>query len=182
MRVATAVGLSGVMALLGVALAPNGNQIRDLIREVREARTWHIEHDPTSSATIAVDGSTLTLRYALGPGRAFDQFVAMVKPMDGGLAAWDRLTFYASADRPLRLAVQLRAAGNKNPPLWRRSVYLDGSPRIVTIPFSDMRPVAAEGGAVPLAAIGALLIGLDMVNTKPGTAGTVSFSEITLEH
>jgi hypothetical protein len=180
-RVAAAVGLTGVMALLGVDVPSRDTQIRDLIHGGGEAHTWHIEHDPTSSATMAVDGSTLTLRFAIGAGRAFDQFVAMVKPFNDGVTAWDRLTFRASADRPLRLAVQLRAAGNRNPPLWRRSVYLDASPRVITIFFRDMRPVAADGGAVPLNAIGALLIGLDTVNTKPGTTGTVSFSEIALE-
>lgn len=169
------------MAILGVDVPSRDTQIRDLIHGGGETQAWHIEHDPTSSATMAVDGSTLTLRYAIGAGRALDQFVAIVKPVSDGLAAWDRLTLRASADRPLRLAVQLRAAGNRNPPLWRRSVYLDASPRVVTVVFSDMRPVAADGGAPPLKAIGALLVGLDTVNTKPGTTGTVSFSEIALE-
>lgn len=179
-RPANAAGLAAMLTLVSVVVLVCAQQSRDLLRAEKKDPEWQIEHDSTSSGTIAVEGSTLRFRYSLGPGRPSDQFVAIVKPLEGGVAAWNRLMLQATADRPLRMAIQLRSTASKNPPLWRRSVYLDGSPRTVTIPFSDMTPVAGGSGAVPLTEIGALLIGLDMVNTKPGTSGTVSFSEIAL--
>jgi len=122
-----------------------------------------------------VDPATMTLRFRLGGGRATDQFAALVGAIAGGLAAYESVTFSAHADHPMRVAVQLRPAGRNNPPRWQRSVYLDQSPRTITVLFADLRPVPRTApAAVPLPAIDAIMFVVDTNNTAPGTAGVVT--------
>jgi hypothetical protein len=142
--------------------------------------TWHVEHDRESRAELSsVDPATRTFRYTLGRGRASDQFVALVGGIAGGLTAYRRVTFTGRADHPMRIDVQLRPAGHDNPPRWQRSVYLDQSPRTVTIDFADLRPVPRTvTAAVPLAAIDAVMFVVDTNNTAPGTSGTVTIGAL----
>ena len=144
---------------------------------------WTIERDGTSVATMSrgeTDGErALVFRYELGSGRPLAQFAALVAAVPHGLARYDRITFRARASHPLRLAVTLRPAGHNNPPLWRRSVYLDHMIRTVTVFFDDMHAVPGNAaGPAPLASIGALMFLVDTNNTKPGTSGEIVLSEM----
>lgn len=151
--------------------------------------TWLLEHDRESLASF--DGRTF--RFTLGPGAPRAQFAALVTPIDGGLSSHSGVTFTASANRPLRVNVDLRPSGTNNPPRWRRSVYLDQSARTVTVRFDDMKPTGTDlrrhsGGGPsptseppPLAAIGALMFTIDTNNTRPATSGEITFSAIALE-
>ena len=122
-----------------------------------------------------VDPLTQTLRYTLGAGRASDQFCALVGAIAGGLTAYRGVTFTAHASRPTRIGVQLRPAGRDNPPRWQRSVYLDASPRTITIDFADMHPVPRSvTGELPLGSIDAVMFVVDTNNTAPGTSGAVT--------
>lgn len=139
---------------------------------------WRLEHDRGSTA--AFDGRTF--RYTLGPGVPHAQFAALVAPIEGGLASYSGVTFTASADRPMRVNVDLRPAGANNPPRWRRSVYLDGSPRTVAIRFDEMNRVPrTDAGPPPLDTIGALMFTIDTNNTRPATSGAITFTAIALE-
>jgi hypothetical protein len=142
---------------------------------------WHVEHDAASAADMATpDPSTLTLRFAIGGGRRSNQFAALVGAVAGGLTAYSGFTFTAHADRPMRVAVQLRPAGRDNPPRWQRSVYLDDAPRRISIAFADMQPVPRSvTGAAPLASIDAVMFVIDTNNTAPGTSGTVTIGGLT---
>ncbi|HJZ78377.1 MAG TPA: hypothetical protein VKE51_41905 [Vicinamibacterales bacterium] len=137
---------------------------------------WHVEHDRGSSAEMSrADASTQTLRFTLGAGRAADQFSALVGAISGGLAAYRSVTFSGRADHPMRIGVHLRPRGRDNPPRWQRSVYLDESPRTVTIEFADLRPVPRTvAAAVPLDSIDAVMFVVDTNNTAPGTSGVVT--------
>jgi hypothetical protein len=144
---------------------------------------WGVERDPRSVATVSrVESpgrSALAFRYELGAGRARDQFAALVAPAPDGLSRYDRITFRGYASRPLRLAVTLRRVDTNGPQHWLRSVYLDGTPRTVTVFFDDMRPAPGSGaGPAPLASIGALMFVIDTRNTKPGTSGEITLSEM----
>jgi hypothetical protein len=165
---------------------PRGTEVTDLIQPGSGAAGWTLERDPSSEGAIVRDessGPALGLRYSLGPGQAAGQLVALVRSAQGDLPRHDRITLRASASRPLRLSVELRAAGQDDPPRWQRSVYLDRTPRTVTILFSDFRPVDRPlAGPVPLSSIGALLLAIDANNTLPGTSGEIVFSEIAYEH
>jgi hypothetical protein len=142
--------------------------------------SWHAEHDRASTAVVSgVDAATQTLRYQLGGGRAADQFAALVGAVAGGLAAYRSVTFTGRAGGPMRIAVQLRPAGGNNPPRWQRSVYLDQTPRTITIDFADLRPVPGTVTAqVPLASIDAVMFVVDTNNTTPGTGGVVTIGAL----
>ena len=55
----------------------------------------------------------------------------------GMLAAYDRVTFQARAERPMRISVQLRALASDGRPRrrWQRSVYLDATEQDRTVLF-----------------------------------------------
>ena len=157
----------------------------DLIDPPDPSTPWHTEHDRLSTVTLT-HGDTpregLVLQYVLGPGVPRNQFVAMVLPVPPGFANYERLALRARASGPLRLSVQLRERGDANPPRWRRSVYLDRSPREATIAFDDMTPVppnTVEAG--PRASTGGLLLVLDTNSTRPGASGEIRFSRLALE-
>ena len=160
-------------AVPGAAIVAFGNN-------AGPALTWHVEHDPASVAELArIDPDTLTLRYRLGGGRAAGQFSALVGAIAGGLTSYAGVAFSGRADHPMRVAVQLRPAGRNNPPRWQRSVYLDESPRTITVPFSDLQPVPRTIAApVPLGSIDALMFVVDTNNTTPGTAGVVTIGAV----
>ena len=133
--------------------------------------------------TAALDeGPRLEFRFELGGGRPFAQFVALVRPVNGEIATYDRLSFRASAETPMRVALQLRASGRDNPPRWQRSAYLDPTPRDVSVRFADATPVvglnASAGGPLPAASIGALMFVVDTNHTKPGARGMITISDV----
>ena len=123
----------------------------------------------------------MTLAFAIGSGPARAQFAAVVTPIPAGLTAFSRVSFAAHASRPMRINVDLRPAGTHDPPRWRRSIYLDRTPRTVTVPFDDMRPIGGGSGPAPLASIGALMFVVDTNNTRPGTSGEVTLTGVVLE-
>jgi hypothetical protein len=145
---------------------------------------WTTERDRSSDAALAHAAAAgerqLVFRYSLGPGLPTSQFAALVGSIpSGALPRYDRLTFTASADRPLRMAVELRPGGRDNPPRWTRSVYLDRTSRAVTIVFDDMRAIPGSVATrLPLNAIDALMFVIDTNNTAPGTHGEIRFSRI----
>ncbi len=81
----------------------------------RDASAWKTETDPTSLAALDVvrgtSGPELALRFGLATGDTMRQFAAVGVAIGKGLAPHDRLTFHARSDKPMRLSVQLRAAG-----------------------------------------------------------------------
>jgi hypothetical protein len=126
-----------------------------------------------------IDPERLAMRFRLGGGRATNQFAALVGAIGGGLAPYASVTFSGRADRPMRVALQLRPAGRDNPPRWQRSVYVDESPRTITVAFSEMQPVARTFAApVPLGAIAALMFVVDTNNTAPGASGVVTIGPV----
>lgn len=144
---------------------------------------WALEHDATSTAqftrveTSGIRG--LVFRYQLGAGRPLAQFAALVASVSGGLAQYGRVTFTARADRPMRILVELRPVGHDNPPRWQRSVYLDRTTRTVTVFFDDLHPMPSEAAArAPLPSIGALMFVVDTNNTRPGTHGEITLTEV----
>jgi hypothetical protein len=94
------------------------------------------------------------------------------------LPSYDRIIFTARADRPMRLSVQLRAPGGEGE-RWRRSVYLDQTPRIIELPFADFRPADAASAAQPvLSKIDSVLFVVDTVNTRIGSNGQIQIDDI----
>jgi hypothetical protein len=147
---------------------------------------WRTEADQASVAMLTAaawdERPALALHFTLGGGLPRSQFVALVLPAPPDFATYDRMTFRAFASGPLRLSVQLREVGRDNPPRWRRSVYLDQTPRTATVVFDDMTPVPPNTMAVaPRRSIGGVLLVLDTTNTVPGATGEMVFTDLGLE-
>jgi hypothetical protein len=81
----------------------------------------------------------------------------------------------------MRVSVQVRLGGAHLGERWRRSVYVGPEAREVTVPIGDF--ARADGtprdGTDPsrVAAQGLLFV-VDTLNTKPGTAGTVTIDDV----
>lgn len=147
-------------------------------------RRWTADHDPASTSRIEPrdgDAGGVRFRYALGGGNPRDQFASISMPAPSDLSRYDRITFDAAASRPARLAVQLIRNDGARWSRWQRSVYLDRTPRTVSIFFDDMRPAAPEAGPVPLASIHALVFQIDTNNTRPGTSGEIIFNRVAYQ-
>lgn len=141
---------------------------------------WVTEVAPGSNATLAAGDMPGRVRasWQLGPGR--EAFAALRVPTPPALRDFDRLIMRASADRPMRVWLQLRVpdGGGRR---WGRSVYLDDAPREVALPLSSFAPLdAASTRDVPLDRISALLLVIDTVHARPGDHGTFTFDEFRI--
>jgi hypothetical protein len=71
----------------------------------------------------------------------------------------------------MRISVQLRVpeGGGLR---WQRSVYLDATPRVVEVPFAEMRAIeGARDARLQITRVSTLLLVVDTVNAVPGSAG-----------
>jgi hypothetical protein len=150
--------------------------------EPEAERRWHVEHQSGSSGVLErSNNGPITFRFTLVPD-ILTQSVALVLPEGAALWEFDRVSFRARATSAMRLSVQLRQPAGRDGHRWRRSVYLDNVARDITVLFGDMRPVAETGGLKPdMGKIEDLLFVVDTINTRPGTAGAVTFESLSLE-
>jgi hypothetical protein len=149
---------------------------------------WLTEQDPNSQAALevpkTVGGAELRLRFALAGGAAAGQFVGLVHPTPDGVAASDRLTFTARAERPMRISVQLRVPGNgpADGQRWQRSIFVDAFDQPHTVYFDDLTRIGtARTVTPPLADVRSILFVIDTINTKPGVAGRLWIKGPALE-
>jgi hypothetical protein len=146
---------------------------------------WRLEHDTESRAAVDArdtkEGREIAFRFALaypGPTRPY---ASLVREIPGEVAGFRQVAFRARASRPMRVSVQLRAAGQSDR-RWRRSVYLDETDRAIVVPFDEMRPVSPDlGPQPPSSGVDSLLFVVDTVNTAPGTTGIVWLDDVSLE-
>jgi hypothetical protein len=139
---------------------------------------WHIEQDPSSTATTTVSDSGVRFDYTLGIGNRASQFAALVSNVPDALKDVSGLRLTASSSRPGRVSVQLRFAA-RGGARWGKSVYVDSSPRDLVLPFDRMRPLDGQtGGAPDIGTATALLLVVDLTNARPGDANTLHVSEV----
>ncbi len=117
--------------------------------------------------------SELRLRYGLAGGPRGGQFAALAVNTPGGLAAYDRLTFTARAEHPMRISVQIRVAVKPSEDdRWQRSVYVDIADGERTVYLDDLTPIGdTRTFRPPLADAHSIVFVIDMTNTKPGASG-----------
>ena len=147
------------------------------------ATGWTIE---TSAASLGaldvvkkVSGTQLSLRYGLGGAASSSPFAAFVMPAGSELSGYDRLMFTARANGPMRVSVQVREPGGEAGERWHRSVYLDLTPRDITVYFDDMTPRGATSRPQPtLANVHSILFVVDTVNTALGGNGTMLIDNV----
>jgi hypothetical protein len=148
---------------------------------------WSVEHSEASEGAFdvvkAVSGTQVLLRYAIAGVASSHPFAALVMPAGAALPSYDRLTFTARSDRPMRLSVQLRAPGiNSEGERWHRSVFVDSTAREISILFNDMTPRGrTRTPRPPLGEVRFVLFVIDTVNTPAGTAGRLSLDNVRYE-
>ncbi len=145
-----------------------------------EAPGWRIETSPRSKAAIdvarTIAGTELLLRWAIGGTKAESPYAAFAMPAGDALPGYDRMMFTARASQPMRLAVQFRL---QNGSRWRRSVYLDGTPRPIVVFFDDVRPIdPTSERRLPLAQVRDVLFVVDTVNARPGSSGQFRIDDL----
>ncbi|MFB3853634.1 MAG: CehA/McbA family metallohydrolase [Vicinamibacterales bacterium] len=144
---------------------------------------WRVEHDASSRGTLLGPengaGGRLEFRFELGTAGARSPFAAIAHsstPPGGS----DRISLRAWATRPMRVSIQLRRPVGHDGLRWRRSIFIDETPRDVTAFFDDMRAVPPAGPLEP-GNTNTLLVVVDDVNTLPGTAGTIFLENLRWE-
>lgn len=143
-------------------------------------REWAVERDPASRGSVTASAGSLLWEYGLGEGVPAGQYVALATSA-GGDAALDRIEFTAASAAPMRLSVQIRLPGGPDGRRWRRSVYLDQQPRRVSLSVAELEPVEGATSLRPIRArVQAVLLVVDTLNAKPGTAGTITLTDVTL--
>jgi hypothetical protein len=147
---------------------------------------WHMESDRASRVSmIRAGGAEPAVAFSgtLGAGAPAGQFIAAARNLGtGGVVGTRRISFRARADRPSRLSVQLRVAGQGDGRRWRRSVYVDNTLGEFSVPLEEMTPVEPALGPHPdLGRVDTLLFVLDTVNLQPGSQRTIRLERVRLE-
>jgi hypothetical protein len=120
------------------------------------------------------------LDYRLGAGVPAGQYVAIATSASGS-AALDRIEFMASSLRPMRLSVQVRLPGGVEGQRWRRSIYVDETPRPFSVRLADLEPVNRTSPLRPVVArVQSVLLVIDTLNARPGTDGQLTLRQVRL--
>jgi len=141
---------------------------------------WAIEHGPSSTGAVNDVSSGLAFRYNVGTAQPGSEFAALVHPIREDGDAYDRVEFMASAASPMRVSVQFRMPSGRDE-RWARSIYLDATPRMITVRMADLSPQGFSAARRPVAArVKAILFVIDTLNAVPGSTGTVTISDVRL--
>jgi hypothetical protein len=77
------------------------------------------------------------------------------------------------------MSVQLREPDGETGKRWHRSVYLDGSPRPITVYFDELRATEVTSNPLPsLEKVESILFVVDTVNTPVGASGTLWIDDV----
>lgn len=151
------------------------------MEQLGEAR---IEKSPASEGATSVTrvpgARELLFRYALGGRTSEHPYAAAVVGLPAPLADDTRVRFTGRADRPMRVSVQLRRPGAGDGERWRRSIYLDETPREVDLGVKEMRPVSTGDIGRRLSGIDTVLFVVDDVNTPLGNGGRIWIRDLEL--
>jgi hypothetical protein len=155
------------------------------------ASSWGVEHAPGSTARVERlapapadphPATPVRLDYALAPGARASQYAALVSSDIGTLswARWLRLTL--SADRPMRVSLQVREPSAASAPRrWQHSLVIGPEPSTHIVAIADLAPIAPAVGPPPVTQVRSILLVVDTVNTPPGRRGQVVVHEIRAE-
>ncbi|MEO6223303.1 MAG: hypothetical protein ABIP90_08630, partial [Vicinamibacterales bacterium] len=163
---------------LAVATASPGVPV--MIRRLEDPTTWVAEQHTSSLSEVRADGGEVAMTFRLAPGPLNGQFAAMSYPLPGQ-EMFESVTATLHANAPMRVSVQVRQPGGDDGERWHRSIYIDETPREVTLRLNDFRlgEVVTDRKPTPTL-VRSLLFVVDTWHTKPGTAGTVWVSGVTL--
>ncbi len=139
---------------------------------------WKIERAPSSAGEFTAGADDVRFEFRLADDIPHGQYSALVNDVLRD-ASVTRLQFTARASAPMRVSVQVRLPGGRDSQRWRRSVYVDPSPRAIDLRLEDFEPADAPTSRRPIGVpVHALLFVVDTVNTAPGAAGTLWISDV----
>lgn len=160
--------------------APPVPRVASVLRVLDNAGAWAAEKHTTSRSDIRVSGGEVAMVYQLTPGPINGQFAAVAYPLEGNLS-FDSITATLRASAPMRVSVQVRQPGGADGERWHRSVYVDQTPRTVTLDLQDFRIGEEVTDRKPTASsVRSVLFVVDTWHTKPGASGTVWVSGVSL--
>jgi hypothetical protein len=139
---------------------------------------WRLESDDASTRAVDIapvgDRHDLRFTFGLAGAQAGNQMAALVRLIPEHLDGYDRLTFTARADRPMRISVQLRVSDERHPlHRWQRSVYIDATERQSTLFLDQFTPVVGSEPHPPLDRVDSVMFVVDTTNTRPGSSGRI---------
>jgi hypothetical protein len=158
--------------------------------------SWRLERNATSVGDMGLVGlagdaggpgeagkGEIRVHYQLPRVEVPENRVALIAAFPQFLAPYDRVTFSARADRPMRMSVQLRTERPGGvTERWGRSVYVDETRRSLTVDFDDLSPIGTVAHrTAPLADIPYILFVVDPSHTAAGAAGEFWISDAMLE-
>ena len=149
---------------------------------------WRVEHAATTGARLERAGDAppaagaapaVRLAYTLAPGARAGQYAALVTS-DVGILSWaEWLRVRLSADRPMRVSLQLREPlGSGAARRWQRSLVIGPGTATQIVPMSSFLPIDDASGPPPVTRVRSVLVVVDTINTPPGQAGVVTVQEI----
>lgn len=143
-----------------------------------ETTGWRLESDDASTRAVDIapvgDRHDLRFTFGLAGGQAANQMVALVRLIPKHLDGYDRLTFTARADQPMRMSVQLRVSDERHPlHRWQRSVYIDTTERESTLFLNQFTAVVGSEPHPPLDRVDSVMFVVDTTNTRPGSSGRI---------
>jgi hypothetical protein len=127
---------------------------------------WRIEKDAASSAILRTPGASAELEYHLADGARASQFVALATDLHA--QTFTAIDLALVADRPTRLAVQVRTADGRR---WGRSYYVDPAGTAIHAALSDFRAIGAPAVTPPAESVDSILLVADLTNANPGRSG-----------
>jgi hypothetical protein len=167
--------------------SPDAEELNDHNRTQVWTADWKPESSADSESTLSrgtLDDGTPVLLWQLSVVGEISQgpYAALRFPVEQQLIDHRGVQLRARADRPMRIWAQLRAPGERGGRRWLQSFYLDRDMRLTELMFDRFWALTDSGaaGLPPLSEIDSLLLVADTMHTLPGTAATISFSDLWL--
>jgi hypothetical protein len=173
-----------VTNMIRIGLVPSETappaQEATVVRRLDNPAAWAPEKHTTSRSDIQLSGGEVAMSYQLSAGPLDGQFAAISYPLEGQVS-FESITATLRASAPMRVSVQVRQPGGADGERWHRSVYVDQTPRTVTLDLNDFRLGEEVTDRKPRSSsVRSVLFVVDTWHTKPGGSGTVWVSGVSL--
>jgi hypothetical protein len=120
------------------------------------------------------------MAYELSGGVPMGQYASLGVELPSGAAPYDRVTFTARSEHPLRLLVQFQPLGRAEG--WQRSVYVDDTNREHTVRLDEATPMGASRTPHPDARhVHDILFVVDTTHAKPGASNRLWIRSAALQ-
>ncbi|MSO49545.1 MAG: hypothetical protein EXQ49_06530 [Acidobacteria bacterium] len=151
-----------------------------VVKALDDPTLWAIERHEPSTGELTASNGEVGLAFSLAPGRASGQYAAMAYPLSGQ-DRFDAVTMTLRAEPPMRVSIQWRVPRGVDGDRWQRSVYVDATPRTVTLDLQDFAAVGEGLATTPsLDLVRSLSLVVDTWHTRPGSAGRAWISGVSL--